>query len=59
MEEANFICPPFLLSFEILNFNVHNSLVDSGAETNIIPLSITKKINVQWSKTSAQIIQLD
>jgi len=27
--------------------------------TNIMPLSIADKINEQWSKTSAQIIQLD
>ncbi len=30
MEEANSLSPPFLLSFEIFNFNVHNRLIDSG-----------------------------
>lgn len=29
--------PPFLLTFEIFNKNLHNFLVDSGASSNIIP----------------------
>lgn len=29
--------PPFLLTYEIFNKNVHNCLVDSGASTNILP----------------------
>lgn len=45
MEEANSIFPPFLLSFQIFNCNVHNYLVDSGVSVNIMPLSISKKIN--------------
>lgn len=45
MEEVNSLCPPFLLSFEIFNFNVHNFLVDSGASVNVMPLFIAKKIN--------------
>ena len=59
MEEENLGCPPFLLSFEIFNCNVHNCLVDSDAEANVISLSIAKRIYAQWSKTSAQIIQPD
>lgn len=59
MEESNYVFPPFLLSFEIFNCNVHSCLVDSGVTTNVMPLSIAKKINVQWSKTFAQIVQLD
>lgn len=59
MEEANYVCPPFFLSFEIFNCNVHNRLVDSGASANVMPLSISKKIISQWSKASAQIIELD
>lgn len=59
MEEEKSLFPPFLLSFEIFNFNVHNKMVYFGAPVNVMPLSITKKINVQWSKTSAQIFQLD
>lgn len=59
MEEANSLYHPFLLSFEIFNFNFHKWLVDSSASSNVKPLSVAKKINAQWSKTSAQIIQLD
>jgi hypothetical protein len=31
--------PPFLLTYEIFNFNVHNCLVDFGASSNIMPYS--------------------
>jgi len=44
MEEANLGCPPFLLLFNVFNYNVHNFLVDSGATANVMPLSIAKKI---------------
>ena len=39
--------PPFLLTYEIFNKNVHNCLVDSGASSNILPRSICAKLNVQ------------
>ena len=39
--------PPFLLTFEIFNHNVHNCLVDSGASVNVMPLLVCKKINGQ------------
>lgn len=56
MEEENSLCPPFLLSFDVFNFNVHNFLVDSSESMNVIPLSIAKTINAQWSKKSVHII---
>jgi len=59
MEEENSSFPPFLLSFEVFNYNVHKFLVDSGMATNVMPLSIVNKINARWSKTSVRIIQLD
>ena len=37
--------PPFLLTFEIFNHNMHNCLVDSGASVNVMPISVCKKIN--------------
>ena len=37
--------PPFLLTFEIFNHNVHNFLVDSGDLVNVMPISVCKKIN--------------
>ena len=36
---------PFLLTFEIFNMNVHNCLVDSGSSSNVMPLSICKRVN--------------
>ena len=50
---------PFLPSFEIFNHNVHNCLVDSGASSNVMPLSICKKINGQPTPSSCKIIHLD
>jgi hypothetical protein len=32
--------PPFILMFEVFNRNLHNCLVDLGASSNVIPLSI-------------------
>ena len=37
--------PPFLLTFEIFNHNVHNCLVDSRASSNVMPCSMCKKLN--------------
>ena len=48
--------PPFLLSFDIFNFNVHDYLVDYSASTNVIPLSVCKKLNIRPEKTDAIII---
>ena len=39
--------PPFLLTFEIFNRNVHNCLVDSRASSNVMPYSVCKKLNAQ------------
>ena len=51
--------PPFLLTFEIFNHNVHNCLVDSGASVNIIPLSVCKKINGKPKPSTWRVVQLD
>lgn len=59
MEEENLGYAPFMLSFYVFNYNVHNDLVDYGTIANIMPLSISKRINAHWRKTSMQIIQLD
>ena len=32
--------PPFLLTLEMLNHNVHNCLVDSGSSMNVMPLAV-------------------
>ena len=45
--KSKFKTPPFLLSFDIFNYNVHNYLVKLGASINVMPLSICKRINGQ------------
>ena len=51
--------PPFHLTFEIFNRNVHNGLVDSGASSNVMPCSVCKKLNAQPKMCKTKIIQLD
>jgi len=48
--------PPFLLTFEIFNRNVHNYLVDSGASSNVMPYSLCKKLNAQPKMCRTKII---
>jgi hypothetical protein len=48
--------PPFLLTFEIFNRNVHNCLVDSGASSNVMPYSICKRLNAQPKMCRTRII---
>jgi hypothetical protein len=52
-------CPPFVLTFEIFNRNVHNCMVDSGASSNVMPLSVCQKINAEVKPSDLKIIQLD
>jgi hypothetical protein len=35
---------PFLLTFKIFNRNVHNCMVNSGASSNVMPLSVCQKL---------------
>jgi hypothetical protein len=51
--------PPFLLMFEVFNRNLHSCLVDLGASSNVIPLSICKKLNVVPLQSDKHAIQLD
>jgi hypothetical protein len=48
--------PPFLLAYEIYNFNLHNYLVDSCASYNIMPFLVCQKINVVQKMTKMRII---
>lgn len=57
--EANTLCPSFLLTFEIFNYNVHHFLVHFGASVNAMSLYVARKINAKWDKIDAQIIQVD
>jgi hypothetical protein len=51
--------PPFLLTFEIFNRNVHNCLIDSGDSSIVMPYSVCKKLNIEPNKSFVQIVQLD
>ena len=57
--KTRFKTPPFLLTFEILNHNVHNCLVDLGSTVNVMTLSVCKRINGQPKPTTWQVTQLD
>ena len=48
--------PPFLLTFEIFNHNMHNCLVDSEALVNVMPLSVCKKINGQPKPSTWRVV---
>jgi len=50
---------PFLITFEILNMNVHNFLVDSGASSTVMPYVVAKRIHAIPEKIGTLIIQLD
>lgn len=54
--KSRFQTPPFLLTFEIFNRNVHNCLVNSGASSNMMPYSVCKKINAQPKMSRTKII---
>jgi hypothetical protein len=51
--------PHFLLTFEVFYINLHNCLFDSGASSNVMPLSICKKLNAVPLKSDKHVIQLD
>ena len=51
--------PPFLLTFDMFDMNVHNCVVDLGASYNVMPYIVCKKINVEPQNTNTQIIQLN
>jgi hypothetical protein len=51
--------PPFLLTFEVFNKNLHNFLVHSRASSNVMTLSICKKLNATPLKSYKRVIQLD
>ena len=56
---SRFQTPPFLLTFEIFNRNVHNFMVDSGASSNVIPYLVCMKLNAQPKNCKTKIIHLD
>ena len=57
--KSRYQTPPFLLTFEIFNRNVHNCLVDSRASLNVMPYLVCNKLNAQPKICKTKIIQLD
>ena len=51
--------PSFLLTFDIFNRNVHNCVVDSRASSNVMPLSVCKRLSGKYVLSNSQITQLD
>ena len=51
--------PPLLLTFEILNRGIHNCMIDSGASSNVMPVSVCTKLNANGEPYPTQIVQLD
>jgi ribonuclease HI len=51
--------PPFLLTFEDFNKNLHNCLVDSKASSNVMPLAICNKLGIVPLKHDKNFIQMD
>ena len=39
--------PPFLLTFHIFNWNVHNCLIDLGASSYVMSYYVCNKLNAQ------------
>lgn len=58
-DRSNSHTPPFLLTYEIYNRNLHNCLIDSGASSNIMPASVCSKLNIEPQKSFIHIVQLD
>lgn len=49
----------FLMTFEISNMNVHNSLAYSSVFSNVIPYTLCKKLNAKPQKISTQNVQIN
>ena len=47
--------PPFLLTFDIFNRNVHNFMVNSGALSNFMPFSVCIRLNEKFTPCETQI----
>ena len=58
-DRSNSHTPPFLLTYEIYNRNLHNCLIDSGASSNIMLASVCSKLNIEPQKSAIHIVQLD
>ena len=55
-DRSNSHTPPFLLTYEIYNRNLHNCLIDLGASSNIMPASVCSKLNIEPQKYAIHIV---
>ena len=51
--------PPFILTYDIYNKNVHNCLIDSGASSNIMPKLVCARFNITPKSYPVHIVKLD
>jgi len=51
--------PPFFITFEVFNRNVHNCMVDLGASSNVMPFKVCERLNINLEESYIQIIHLD
>jgi hypothetical protein len=58
-KKGNPFVPPCFLTFEVFNRNLHNCLVDSGESSNVMALSICKKLNTAPLKSYKHVKELD
>lgn len=52
-KESSSMTPPFLLTFDIFNKNVHNCLIDCGESSIVMPYASCKKLTVECLKNSS------
>ena len=50
-KKSKSMTPPFLITFEIFNMNVHNCLVDSDASSTVMPYVVAKRLHAMPEKT--------
>ena len=58
-DRSNYHTPPFLLTYEIYNRNLHNYFIDLGVSSNIMPASVCSKLNIEPQNSAIHIVQLD
>ena len=58
-DKCNSYTPPFLLTFDFFNGNVHKCLIDSRASSNIMSYLMCLNINAQPHNSTLEIVQLD
>ena len=58
-DRSNSNTPPFLLTYEIYNRNLHNCIIDLRASSNIMLASVCSKLNIEPQKSAVHIVEFD